>query len=71
MVLSVIAHRLQHDERAVDLTAMALGYYIFVGDAEVTRSEGLFWSIALAALLLPFEMTTGPRRGGERCAWAI
>ena len=64
VVLSAIAHRLQHDERAVDLTAMALGYQTFVGDAEITRSEGLFWSIALAALLLPFGMVfwRPPRR---------
>ena len=50
---SAIAHRLRHDERAVDLTAMALGYQAFVGDAEITRSEGLLWSIALSVLLLP------------------
>lgn len=64
VVLSAIAHRLQHDERAVDLTAMTLGYEAFVGDAEITRSEGLVWSIALAALLLPFGVVfwRPPRR---------
>ena len=54
VALSATGHRLQHDERAVDLTAMTLGYQAFVGDAEITRAEGLVWSIALAALLLPF-----------------
>ena len=54
VVLSATGHRLQHDERAVDLAAMTLGYQAFVGDAEITRAEGLVWSIALAALLLPF-----------------
>jgi Zn-dependent protease len=53
-VLAAIGHRLQSDERAVDLTAMALGYQAFVGDAEVTRLEGLGLSVALAALLAPF-----------------
>jgi hypothetical protein len=64
VVLSATGHRLRNDERAVDLTAMALGYQAFVGDAEITRSEGLFWSIALAALLLPFGMVfwRPPRR---------
>ena len=54
VVLSAIDHRLQHDERAVDLTAMALGYQAFIGDAEIIRSPGLIWSVALAALLAPF-----------------
>jgi hypothetical protein len=64
VVLSATGHRLRHDERAVDLTAMALGYQAFVGAAEVTRSEGLVWSIALAALLLPFGVVfwRPPRR---------
>jgi hypothetical protein len=64
VVLSGAGHRLRHDERAVDLTAMALGYQAFVGDAEITRSEGLVWSIALAALLLPFGVVfwRPPRR---------
>ena len=54
VVLSAIDHRLQYDERAVDLTAMALGYQAFIGDAEIIRSPGLIWSVALAALLPPF-----------------
>jgi hypothetical protein len=43
---------------------MALGYQAFVGDAEITRADGLFWSIALALALLPFGMVVwrGPRR---------
>ena len=64
VALAATGHRLQHDERAVDLTAMALGYQAFVGDAEITRSDGLFWSIALALALLPFGMVfwRRPRR---------
>jgi hypothetical protein len=64
VVLAALGHRLQHDERAVDLAAMALGYQAFVGDAEVTRRVGLGWSMLITALLLPFGFVVwaGPAR---------
>src|SRR5262249_1100621 len=46
VVLFSIDHPLQHQEKAVDLTAMILGYQLFVADAEVTRIEGAWLSIA-------------------------
>ncbi|WP_158815783.1 hypothetical protein [Methylocapsa sp. S129] len=52
-VLSAMDHRLQHEEKAVDLTAMLLGYQSFIGDAEVTKMDGLIWSLLLMAVLLP------------------
>ncbi len=64
VALAAIGHRLREDERAVDLTATALGYQDFVGAAEVTRRVGLGWSILLTALLLPFGLViwAGPAR---------
>lgn len=53
VVLSAMGHRLQHEEKAVDLTAMILGYQSFIGDAEVTKLDGLIWSLLLMVLLLP------------------
>jgi len=53
VVLFSIGHPLQYDEKAVDLTAMMLGYQAFVTDAEVTTTEGTLLSALLAILLLP------------------
>jgi hypothetical protein len=53
VALAATGHRLQHDEKAVDLVAMLLGYQAFVGSAEVTRSEGVFGSLLAAALAAP------------------
>jgi hypothetical protein len=53
VVLFATGHRLQHDEKAVDLTAMILGYKTFVTDAEVTKTEGVLLSIVLMLLALP------------------
>jgi hypothetical protein len=53
VVLFAIGHPLQHEEKAVDLTAMILGYQVFVTDAEVTRTEGAWLSALLMMLLLP------------------
>jgi hypothetical protein len=53
VVLFSIGHPLQHEEKAVDLTAMILGYQVFVTDAEVTRTEGAWLSALLMMLLLP------------------
>jgi hypothetical protein len=46
VVLSSVGHRLQHDEKAVDLTAMILGYQRYIGDAEVTETK-LSWPLTL------------------------
>ena len=53
VVLFSIGHRLQHEEKAVDLTAMILGYQIFVANAEVTTTKGRLLSVILALLLIP------------------
>ena len=40
VVLFSIGHRLQNDEKAVDLTAMILGYQYDICDAEFTETKG-------------------------------
>jgi len=46
VVLSSVGHRLQHDEKAVELTAMILGYQRYIGDAEVTETK-FSWPLVL------------------------
>jgi hypothetical protein len=46
VVLSSVGHRLQHDEKAVDLTAMILGYQRYIAGAEVTETK-FSWSLML------------------------
>lgn len=53
VILLSIGHRLRHDEKAVDLTAMVLGYQSFISDAEVTKTKVAVLSSLLALLLLP------------------
>lgn len=53
VVLFSIGHPLQHEEKAVDLTAMILGYPTFVESAEVTVTKGRLSSAIMALLLLP------------------
>lgn len=53
VVLFSLGHQLQHDEKAVDLTAMILGYQSFIADAEITKTEGTFLSTLIMILLLP------------------
>ena len=53
VVLFSIGHALQHEEKAVDLTAMILGYQRFIVDAENTVAEPNLWSMLLTVLLLP------------------
>ena len=53
VVLFSIGHPLQHEEKAVDLTAMILGYRAFVESAEVTVTKGRLGSAIMALLLLP------------------
>jgi hypothetical protein len=65
IALSATQHRLRDDEKAVDLTAMLLGYQTFVGSAEVTRSQGAVWSFLLMLALAPFGILfwrSPPRR---------
>jgi hypothetical protein len=69
VVLFSARHRLQHDEKAVDLTAMILGYQAFVGSAEVTKTEGLLLSILLAILLLPTGLLF--LRGTRTSTWRL
>lgn len=38
VVLNTIQHELQHNEKAVDLTAMILGYGAFITDAEIIKT---------------------------------
>jgi hypothetical protein len=54
VVLFSIGHPLQHEEKAVDLTAMILGYRTFVESAEVTVTRGWLSSAIIALLLAPF-----------------
>jgi hypothetical protein len=53
VVLFSIKHPLQHEEKAVDLTAMILGYLTFIESAEVTVRSGWLSSIIMALLLAP------------------
>jgi hypothetical protein len=54
VVLFSIVHPLQHEEKAVDLTAMILGYPTFIESAEITVTKGRLGSILMALLLVPF-----------------
>ncbi len=69
VVLCATGHRLQHDEKAVDLTAMILGYQSFIADAEVTKTQFALWSLALTALMLPFGVLFW--RGPSRKTWRL
>jgi hypothetical protein len=69
VVLFATGHRLQHDEKAVDLTAMVLGYQSFIADAEVTKREGALLSILLMLLLLPFGVLFW--RGASTRTWRL
>lgn len=69
VVLFSARHRLQHEEKAVDLTAMILGYQAFVGSAEVVKTEGLLLSILLAILLLPTGLMFW--RGTKTRTWRL
>lgn len=54
VILLSMGHKLQHDEKAVDLTAMVLGYQDFISDAEVTSRKGTWISVLAMIILLPF-----------------
>jgi hypothetical protein len=83
VVLFSIDHPLQHQEKAVDLTAMVLGYQLFVADAEVTRTEEAWLSTFADAhpassggifLARHFDQNAAPRlldrRGSRLCTTA-
>ncbi len=69
VVLSATGHRLRRDEKAVDLTAMLLGYQSFIADAEVTKSQFALWPVLLTALLLPFGVLFW--RGPTKRTWRL
>jgi hypothetical protein len=54
VVLFSIGHPLQHNEKAVDLTAMILGYQNFVVNAERTGIRGGGLGVLASLVLLPF-----------------
>ncbi|MFB9264899.1 hypothetical protein ACFFWD_17310 [Bradyrhizobium erythrophlei] len=62
VVLFSIHHKLQHSERAVDLTSMILGYRNFVTRTDRTRIEGGALAIALSLVLLRFGFVYIPGR---------
>jgi hypothetical protein len=57
VVLSSVGHRLQHDEKAVELTAMILGYQRYIGDAEVTDTK-FSWSLMLLFGVMSWQEET-------------
>ena len=67
VVLSSVGHRLQHDEKAVELTAMILGYQRYIGDAEVTETK-FSWSLMLLFGVMYWQDETCGRRQITRCA---
>jgi hypothetical protein len=54
VVLFALDHPLQNEEKAVDLTAMILGYDRFIVTAEATTTHWNPWSILLSIVLLRF-----------------
>lgn len=54
VVLFALDHPLQHEEKAVDLTAMILGYDRFIVTSEATTTHWNWWSILLSIVLLRF-----------------
>jgi len=66
VVLFSIGHGLQHEEKAVDLTAMILGYQQFIVGAEQTTTKGGgLWSVLLTIVLLPFGILFRPGSSTE------
>jgi len=71
VVLFSLGHELQHNEKAVDLTAMILGYQSFIADAEITKTEGTLSSVLMAILLLPLGVLYwgGTKRKTQRLGY--
>ena len=60
VVLFSIDHPLQHEEKAVDLTAMILGYREFIANTDRTEIHGGVGAIALSLILLPLGFVFVP-----------
>ena len=71
VVLFSMDHELQHDEKAVDLTAMILGYQNFISDAEIVKNEGggALWILTLLLLPLGMIFLPGSRTQTERLGY--
>ncbi|WP_148287790.1 hypothetical protein [Rhodopseudomonas sp. B29] len=71
VVLFALDHPLQHEEKAVDLTAMILGYDRFIVTSEATTKHWNIWSILLSILLLRFGVVffQGPAETTERLGY--
>ena len=69
VVLFSIGHPLQNEEKAVDLTAMILGYeqFILVSEQQTTKRKGSYWGTATGLLFgvvyLPGSETRTERLG--------
>jgi hypothetical protein len=68
VVLFSIGHPLQHNEKAVDLTAMILGYQNFVVNAERTGIRGGGLGVLASLVLLPFGILFS--QGRRVSVWA-
>lgn len=62
VVLFSIGHPLQHNEKAVDLTAMILGYREFIANTDRTEIHGGAAAMGLSLLALPFGVVFVPGR---------
>jgi len=62
VVLFSIGHPFQHDEKAVDLTAMILGYREFISNTDRTEIHGGAAAIGLSLILLPLGFLFIPGR---------
>lgn len=71
VVLFSLDHPLQHEEKAVDLTAMILGYDRFIVTAEATTTHWNPWSILLSIALLRFGIVLfqRPAQSTERLGY--
>jgi hypothetical protein len=69
VVLFSIGHPLQHEEKAVDLTAMILGYPTFVEGAEITATKGWLASILLVLLLAPLGFVLARDIDSNDASW--
>lgn len=71
VVLFALDHPLQHEEKAVDLTAMIYGYDRFIVTAEATTTHWNPWSILLSIVLLRFGVlfVQRPAQSTERLGY--
>jgi hypothetical protein len=71
VVLYAIGHPLKDDEKAVELTAMILGFQNFIGAAENVTKEGAGLASLATLFLLPlgFLFVPGSRTRKERLGY--